>query len=83
MAEDDKFVRHARLVSKMADRVGLDLVEEMQRGQIDAEDVRMMVHRCQGCTDPEACEKLLAQGQPLEKPPEYCRNANVFAQHKA
>ncbi len=82
MAEISKNIRHARLVSEMADRVGLDLVEEMQRANIDSEDVRMMVHRCEGCTDPEACEKLLAQGRSLENPPEYCRNASEFARLK-
>ncbi|MDG1430029.1 MAG: DUF6455 family protein [Paracoccaceae bacterium] len=82
MADDSRFTRHARLVSEMADRIGLDLVEEMQRANVDNEDVRMMVHRCEGCTDPEACEKVLAQGRPLENPPEYCRNANEFSRLK-
>lgn len=83
MVQDEKYVRHARLVSVMADRVGLDLVEELERGRIESEGLRQMVHRCQNCSDPEACEKLLAQSQPMDNPPSYCRNAHIFEAHKA
>ena len=82
MDPNTRYTRHARLVSKMADRVGVDLIEDMQRGEIDSEDLRMMVHRCEGCTDPEACEKLLETGAMLDNPPAYCRNAERFAQLK-
>jgi len=82
MAADDRFTHHARLVSKMADRVGIDIVEEMQRGKLDAEDLRMMVHRCEGCTEPEACLELLQRGEGRTAP-EYCRNTHVFESMKS
>ena len=78
MAHTDRYTRHARLVSKMADRIGLDLVEAMQRGQVDSEDLRGMVNRCAGCTNPEACSDLLADGHTHGVAPEYCRNAHIF-----
>ncbi|MDP7151399.1 MAG: DUF6455 family protein [Paracoccaceae bacterium] len=78
MTTDDRYTKHAKLVSKMADKVGLDLLEKMQRGELDSEDLRMMVHRCEGCTDPEDCRHKLESGQITESPPDYCRNAPIF-----
>ena len=80
MTAEDRYTRHARLVSKMADRVGLDLVEGMQRGEVDSEEIREMVNQCIGCTDPEACAKLLASDTKIENPPEFCRNAEKLSQ---
>jgi hypothetical protein len=80
MTGEDRYTRHARLVSKMADRVGLDLVEGMQRGEIDSEDIREIVHLCTGCIDPEACSKLLASDAKIDNPPEFCRNAKKLSQ---
>ena len=79
MTADERFTKHAKLVSNMADKVGVDLTEEMMRGKLESEDLRMMVHRCEGCTDPEACIHLLEHGAPSEFPPSYCRNADTFA----
>lgn len=78
MAKMDRYTRHARLVSKMADRVGLDLVEQMQRGKLDSEGLRGMVHRCEGCSNPDACSELLADGHTHGVAPGYCRNTHIF-----
>lgn len=83
MSADDRFDHHARLVSKMADKTEVDLVEEMQRGKLDAEDLRMMVHRCEGCTDTEACIQMLEHGEPGDFPPVFCRNRETFAAMKS
>ena len=82
MSPEDRYTRHARLVSQMADKVGLDVIESMQRGELDSEDLRNMVHSCEGCTDPEACERMMASGVPVENPPEYCRNSERLSQWK-
>ena len=82
MTSEDRYPRHARLVTKMADRVGLDVIESMQRGELDSENLRQMVHRCEGCTDPDACEQMLDSGAQIDNPPSYCRNANRFEQLK-
>jgi len=79
MTADDRFTKHAKLLTRMADKVGVDLTEEMQRSKLDAEDLRMMVHRCEGCTDPDACIHLLENGAPTQFPPSYSRNAETFA----
>lgn len=78
MTISDRYTKHAKMVSHMADKVGIDLVETMQRGELDSEDLRMMVHRCQGCSDPDDCQQKLESGQITGTPPEYCRNAHVF-----
>ena len=83
MSVDDSYTNHAKLVTRMADKVGLDLTEEMQRGNVDSEDLRVMVHKCQGCTDPEHCVSLLESGDSSAFPPEYCRNADTFARLKS
>ena len=78
MSTDQQFSHHARLVTRMADATGVDLVEQMQRGKLDSEDLRMMVHRCQGCTHPCDCEMRLDAGG-LTATPDYCRNTSEFA----
>ncbi len=83
MSADDRFNRHAKLVSKMADKVGVDLTEEMQRGKVDAEDLRNMVHRCEGCTSPEDCIALMESEDKSAFPPSYCRNADAFTSMKS
>ncbi len=83
MTSEDRYTKHARLVSKMADRAGVDVVENMQRGELNSEELRTMVHRCEGCTDPEACERLLESGAQLDNVPSYCRNADRFDQLKS
>lgn len=79
MTEISKYTRHVRLVSGTLDRLGLDF---LKLANINSKDVRLMVHRCEGCTVPEACEWMLAQNRVLEKPLKHCRNANEFARLK-
>lgn len=47
--------RHARLMDRMADTLGLDLAEESMAGRLTPEDYRSAVFRCTGCTRPEEC----------------------------
>lgn len=83
MSVSERFDHHAKLVADMADTLGVDLLETMQRGELDAEDLRAMVHKCCGCTQPEACKGWLAQAEGEEEAPYYCRNAETFAKMQA
>ena len=72
--------RHAGLVDRMAEAQGLDIEEQMLRGHLSVTELEDAVLRCTGCEQPCACESWLAtQNTPVEAPPAYCRNAEIFA----
>jgi hypothetical protein len=75
-----KIEKHERLVSGMSDALGVDLVEEVQRGNLAPDELRNRVFRCLGCSDPEACGHFLAdhKGEKRDATPAYCRNADMF-----
>jgi len=67
--------RHATLVGRMADTIGVDLAEEMQRGNFSPESWRAAVMSCTGCDNPDGCEAWLeAHRDGAEETPGYCRN---------
>ena len=72
--------RHAALVDRMAQAQGIDLEEAMLRGKLDVPELDEIVLGCTGCSQPCKCETWLETVQiPADAPPEYCRNAKVFA----
>ena len=58
--------RHADLVTRMGDAVGVDIVEQVQRGAVSENQLAGMVTRCVGCTEAESCEQWL-QANPRGK----------------
>ncbi|MCB1335185.1 MAG: hypothetical protein KDK26_16435 [Roseivivax sp.] len=72
--------RHAALVDRMAQTLGIDLEEAAFRGKLSIPDVEDAVLRCTACTQPGACEHWLAarDGATAETTPEYCRNTELF-----
>lgn len=76
--------RHAALVDRMATAQGIDLEEQVLRGNLSIGELEDAVLRCTGCTDPGACDHwLAAQESPADAAPDYCRNAHVFRELKA
>ncbi len=67
--------RHADLVGRMADTLGVDLVEELERGNFSPESWRATVLNCTACNNPEGCRSWLdAHRDGAEETPGYCRN---------
>jgi GTP cyclohydrolase III len=69
--------RHAALMNRMAETLGVDLTQAIADGRMPAEAWREAVVRCTGCSDPEGCQHWLADHAADETPPEapgYCRN---------
>lgn len=67
--------RHSMLVGRMADTLGVDLAEEMLRGNISAETWRTAVLSCTGCNNPDGCAAWLdAHSEGADETPAYCRN---------
>lgn len=76
--------RHAELVDRMADTVGIDLEEKAMAGQIDFDGISDAVLNCVGCTAPEDCEHWLAlNAGGSDTAPGICRNSELFATLKA
>jgi hypothetical protein len=72
--------RHAGLVDQMAGQLGLDLEEEVLRGNLRPDEVPDLVLSCTNCTNPDDCERWLAENDGAQATPSYCRNAKLFAQ---
>ncbi|MCA0922346.1 DUF6455 family protein [Pseudooceanicola nanhaiensis] len=61
----------AALVSQMADRVGVDFAENINRAPEVVGDYRAAVMRCTGCTEADRCATIDAS---VHEVPGYCRN---------
>ena len=71
----DRFDKHADLVNRMADTLGVDLAEETLRGELPPQDLRATVLNCMGCREAGACETWLAEHpEGADATPGYCRN---------
>ena len=72
--------RHAALVDRMANALGLDLEEIMMAGQLQIDTLGDAVLNCTGCSNAEGCEHWL-QMQTATAPatPGMCRNADLFS----
>ena len=71
--------RHANLVDRMANHLGIDLEESALRGRLTISEIDDAVLRCTGCTRPCDCQLLLdTSTSPAEAAPDFCRNADMF-----
>ena len=71
----NRFDKHAGLVNRMAETLGVDLAEEAQRGNLPPQDLRGVVLNCMGCREAGACESWLADHpEGADATPGYCRN---------
>ncbi|MGH1412749.1 MAG: DUF6455 family protein [Pelagimonas sp.] len=83
MQSRETLKRHATLVDDMAGAVGVDLEAEVLDGHLRISELDDVVLRCTGCSKPDACTAWLAkQTVQAASPPEYCRNASLFAELK-
>ncbi|RKF16426.1 hypothetical protein D6850_02400 [Roseovarius spongiae] len=72
--------RHANLVDRMSRAVGLDLEEEILRGNLQIESLGDAVLCCGGCANVESCARWLAErDDPAGSAPDYCRNKALFS----
>ena len=71
-----KISEHAELVQRMSETLGVDLSEEMQRGNITPETLRETVLRCASCIEVGECQNFLADNHDTgaDKAPVFCRN---------
>ena len=74
-----KLDRHADLVNRMAETVGVDLVEQAMRGAVPDQEMRSAVLRCMSCDKVDACGSWMdAHSTGADAAPSYCRNKPVF-----
>lgn len=71
--------RHAALFDRMSTHVGVDLQDQVMRGQLDISDITDGVLKCTSCSRPDECETWLAAGTHSGEPaPDYCRNRKML-----
>ena len=80
MLRADKIKRHAILMDRMAGARGLDMEEQVLRGNISSAEVADAVLSCRNCSNPDGCARWLdaTAGVAAESPP-YCRNGTMFS----
>lgn len=79
MPNQSQLARHARLVDHMADALGVDLDEQIQRGRLSSAELEDAVLSCTNCTQPCACDAWLGTStDAAPEAPGYCRNARLF-----
>ncbi|HKL06813.1 MAG TPA: DUF6455 family protein [Roseovarius sp.] len=84
MSSTTTLKRHAGLVDRMANTVGVDLEEKVMQGQLDFDGISDAVLNCVGCTAPDECEHWLAlNSSGADSAPGMCRNSELFATLKA
>lgn len=80
--------RHAALMNRMAQVLGVDLTAALARRKLSSEEWREAVVRCTSCDDPAACLHWLSeQSAPEDHPgaasaegaPDYCNNRVMMA----
>lgn len=73
--------RHAALMNRMAETLGVDLTEAIAEGRLPAEAWREAVVSCTACSDPEGCQHWLAahaEDEAIPVAPGYCRNRDLM-----
>ncbi len=71
--------KHARLVSRMAEALGIDLDEAAMRGVLPRSELTDAVLRCTGCTNPDQCARWLDESAgDAGDSPAFCRNSDLF-----
>lgn len=69
----------AGLVSGMANRVGVDLVDRLADSpELLGPAYRSMVMRCSKCAHQDACAQLQASSDRLDHAPDYCQNRDIL-----
>ncbi|WP_212525084.1 DUF6455 family protein [Actibacterium sp. MT2.3-13A] len=75
-----KIDRHSDLMGGMAQRLGVDLGEEVSERSIKAQDYRNALLRCTHCDGVEACVEWQEDNERADVAPPYCRNRDLFSQ---
>ena len=84
MTNQSIYRRHAELVDRMANTLGLDLEELIMAGQLSVDAVGDAVLSCTGCSSVEGCEHWLAMQKGVApESPGICRNGELFSMLKA
>ncbi len=79
MRRRNQLRRHADLLDRMAEAVGLDLQEESIRGCLPFGELADAVIKCADCTRVSECEAWLGkEHEPGSLAPGYCLNRAIF-----
>lgn len=68
--------KHAELVERMAETLGVDLTEEQMTARMTPEDLHETVLRCTTCLEEGACQQFLTlnHDRGADTAPSFCRN---------
>ena len=74
-----KAMAHHRLILRMGQIVGLDIVAGHKDGRLTQQDWADMVQRCQGCEWACKCKDWMARNTSADTAPDTCPNRERFA----
>lgn len=79
MTELSRLSTDARMVHRMAQSNGLDLVDLVRHGRVSADDISDVIQSCGRCANKTGCKSWLnAHHTPVETTPGFCRNKPWF-----
>jgi hypothetical protein len=78
MEQHSAIRKHAELFDSMASAMGVDVEEAVMRGRMEFDAIADSVLRCAGCSHPDRCAGLLADGSRLAAVPDYCQNRSLL-----
>ncbi|WP_238370058.1 DUF6455 family protein [Heliomarina baculiformis] len=81
MQDPEKLKKHAVLMDRMAETVGVDIQQEiLDGGRLTVSELGDAVLRCCECSDPGFCGSWLdAQKTGAMQTPSFCRNSEMMA----
>jgi len=88
MSDARNLNRHAAMMNRMAQVLGIDLTAEMAQGRMSGSGWKDALIRCTGCAAPEQCTLWLSahdpEGEtPATETPHYCENRLMMKRLRA
>ncbi|MCA0929110.1 DUF6455 family protein [Ruegeria profundi] len=74
-----EIMTHLRLVLRMGQATGTDIVAAHEQGHLTQQDWAEMVHKCRGCDWANRCPDWLDRHEIVKNAPQTCRNRQRFA----
>lgn len=74
----DRLVRNVDLMPRLAQRLGIDWADRMDRSPYAAAEYRDALMRCAQCSKDGACRAWIERVHQADAAPDYCRNKELL-----
>ena len=74
----DRLARNVDLMPRLAQRLGIDWADRMDRSPYAAAEYRHALMRCAECPNDGACRAWVERAHQADAAPDYCRNKEML-----